>query len=130
MLAFTDIVCVCCVLAGCKLLALLNHHTTPSTRWGARFYMRFACCRSQGGGIFITGSSTQVNIQNSNIYSNTATYVSACRSKAPDGPQGPVGVLAFTDIVCACCVRSQYDVSTRFSEPQNITSTRWGARFY
>ena len=35
----------------------------------------FAC--TQGGGMFISGSSTQVTITNTNIYSNTAPYVSA-----------------------------------------------------
>ena len=33
---------------------------------------------SQGGGIFIKDSSTQVDFQNCNIYSNEAKYVSTC----------------------------------------------------
>ena len=32
----------------------------------------------QGGGMYITGSSTQVTISNTNIYQNTASYVRAC----------------------------------------------------
>ena len=55
-----------------------NQYQQPP-RWDACFSFQVGCCL-QGGGIYIAGSSTQVQFQNCNIYENEAYYVSVCLS--------------------------------------------------
>ena len=84
--------CVCSQEVSCLLF---EPGPSTSPQWGACFFK--VSFLLQGGGVYIAGSSTQVDFQSCNIYSNEARRVSTC---LPNVPIAPMGCLLLMRVCC------------------------------